>query len=158
MAHDLGSGVATLVCCWLVLAVAAPVIAAGASLPAAHADVGWPGLVGISGRARGDSARAVRCRRDRGRDARGQLATMAITVGSMLLALLVAACEHRAAVPALFVQAWMNFETAGATPANFWSRSSARPAAELAGLLGIVLTGAIAAAIARWRFSADVTA
>jgi hypothetical protein len=28
---------------------------------------------------------------------------------------------------------------------------------ELAGLLGIVLSGAVAAVIARWRFSADVT-
>jgi hypothetical protein len=37
------AGVATLVCCWLVLVVAAPLIVAGAGLPAAHAPM-WAGL------------------------------------------------------------------------------------------------------------------
>jgi hypothetical protein len=52
----------------------------------------------------------------------------------------------------------MNFDAAGYLPTNFWSRfvSGAQPG-ELAGLLGIVVTGAIVAVIARWRFSADVT-
>src|SRR6266568_4847190 len=37
------AGVAAMVCCWLVLAAAAPVIAAAAGLPAAHASA-WAGL------------------------------------------------------------------------------------------------------------------
>jgi hypothetical protein len=92
--------------------------------------------------------------------ARGQLATTAITAGSMLLALLVAGIASIGRLsPASFVQAWMSFDTAGYLPTNFWSRfvSGGQQPGELAGLLGIVLTGAIAAAIARWRFSADVT-
>jgi hypothetical protein len=42
---------------------------------------------------------------------------------------------------------------------NFWSRfvSGRQQPGELAGLLGIVLTCAVLAVIARWRFSADVT-
>ena len=59
-------GVATMVCCWLVLAAAAPVIVAAAGPPGrACPRVGWPGLVGIGHRTRSDSAGAVRCRRDR---------------------------------------------------------------------------------------------
>jgi hypothetical protein len=40
----------------------------------------------------------------------------------------------------------------------FWSRfvSGGPQPGQLAGLLGIVLSGAVAAVIARWRFSADV--
>jgi ABC-2 type transport system permease protein len=156
------AGVATLVCCWLVLAAAAPLIAAGAGLPAAHASI-WAGLgssASTAGRAMivlglfaavGTAAGAI---------ARGQLATTAITAGSMLLALLVAGITSIGRLsPASFVQAWMNFDTAGYLPTNFWSRfvSGGQQPGELAGLLGIVLTGAVAAVIARWRFSADVT-
>ena len=61
------AGVAALVCCWLVLAVAAPLIVAGAGLAGgACLDGGWPGLVGVGGRPRSDCAGAVRRRRDRG--------------------------------------------------------------------------------------------
>ena len=60
------AGVAALVCCWLVLAVVAPVIAAARPPGGSCLDVGWPGLVGVGGRPRSDSAGAVRCRRDRG--------------------------------------------------------------------------------------------
>ncbi len=112
------AGVAALVCCWVVLAIAAGAIA------------------------------------------RGQLATTAITAGSMLLALLVAGIASIGRLsPASFVQAWMNFDAAGYLPTNFWSRfvSGGQQPGELAGLLGIVLTGAVVAVIARWRFSADVT-
>ena len=92
--------------------------------------------------------------------ARGQLATTAITAGSMLLALLTAGIASIGRLsPASFVQAWMRFDAAGYLPTNFWSRfvSGGQPPGELAGLLGIVLTGAVVAVIARWRFSADVT-
>ena len=60
---------------------------------------------------------------------------------------------------ASFVQAWMNFDTAGYLPTNFWSRfvSGGPQLSELAGLSGIVVTGAVAAVIARWRFAADVS-
>jgi hypothetical protein len=55
--------------------------------------------------------------------ARGQLATTAITAGSMLLALLVAGIASIGQLsPASFVQAWMNFDAAGYLPTNFWSR------------------------------------
>ena len=92
--------------------------------------------------------------------ARGQLATTAITAGSMLLALLVAGISSIGRLsPASFVQAWMSFDRAGYLPTNFWGRfvSGGPQPGELAGLLGIVLSGAVAAVIARWRFSADVT-
>jgi hypothetical protein len=93
--------------------------------------------------------------------ARGQLATTAITAGSMLLALLAAGISGIGKLsPASSVQAWMSFNAAGYLPASFWSRfaGTGTPPGELAGLAGIVLTTAVAAAIARWRFSADVTA
>ena len=46
--------------------------------------------------------------------ARGQLATTAITAGSMLLALLVAGIASIGRLsPASFVQAWMNFDSCG---------------------------------------------
>jgi hypothetical protein len=53
----------------------------------------------------------------------------------------------------------MNFDAAGYLPTNFWSRfvSGGPQPGELVGLLGIVLTSAVAAVIACWRFSADVT-
>ena len=156
------AGVATMVCCWLVLAAAAPVIAAAAGLPAAHAPA-WAGL-GSSASAIGRAVVVLGLFAAVGTAAgaivRGQLATTAITAGSMLLALLVAGISSVGQLsPASFVQAWMSFDTAGYLPTNFWSRfvSGGPQHGELAGLLGIVLTGAIAAAIARWRFSADVT-
>jgi hypothetical protein len=77
----------------------------------------------------------------------------------MLLALLVAGIASIGRFsPASFVQAWMSFDSAGYLPTNFWSRfvSGGQQPGELAGLLGIVLTGAVVAVIARWRFAADV--
>jgi ABC-type transport system involved in multi-copper enzyme maturation permease subunit len=156
------AGVATLVCCWLVLAAAAPLIAAGAGLPAAHASI-WAGL-GSSASAAGRAVIVLglfaAVGTAAGAIARGQLATTAITAGSMLLALLVAGITSIGRLsPASFVQAWMSFDAAGYLPTNFWSRfvSGGQHPGELAGLLGIVLTGAVVAVIARWRFSADVT-
>jgi ABC-type transport system involved in multi-copper enzyme maturation permease subunit len=156
------AGAATLVCCWLVLAVAAPLIAAGAGLPAAHASMG-AGL-GSSALAAGRAVIVLglfaAVGTAAGAIARGQLATTAITAGSMLLALLVAGIASIGRLsPASSVQAWMSFDTAGYLPTNFWSRfvSGGQQPGELAGLLGIVLTGAVVAVIGRWRFSADVT-
>lgn len=156
------AGVVTMVCCWLVLAVAAPVISAAAGLPAAHASL-WAGL-GSSASAAGRAVVVLglfaAVGTAAGPIARGQLATTAITAGSMLLALLVAGIASIGRLsPASFVQAWMSFDSAGYLPTNFWSRfvtGGPRPG-ELTGLLGIVLTGAVAAVIARWRFAADVT-
>jgi hypothetical protein len=92
---------------------------------------------------------------------RGQLATTAITAGSMLLALLFAGIAGLGRLsPASFVQAWMGFSPAGYLPTNFWSRfvGSGPDLGQLAGLAGILVTVAVAAGIARWRFAADVTA
>jgi ABC-type transport system involved in multi-copper enzyme maturation permease subunit len=156
------AGVMTLVCCWLVLAVAAPLIAAGAGLPAAQAST-WAGL-GSSAAAAGRAVIVLglfaAVGTAAGAIARGQLATTAITAGSMLLALLVSGMASVGRLsPASFVQAWMGFDDAGYLPTNFWSRfvSGGQPPGELAGLAGIVVTAAVAAVIARWRFSADVT-
>jgi ABC-type transport system involved in multi-copper enzyme maturation permease subunit len=155
------AGVATMVCCWLVLAVAAPVITAAVGLPAAHASV-WAGL-GSSASAIGRAVIVLglfaAVGTAAGAIARGQLATTAITAGSMLLALLVAGIASIGRLsPASFVQAWMSFDSAGYLPTNFWSRfvSGVPQPGELAGLSGIVLTSAVAAVIARWRFAADV--
>jgi ABC-type transport system involved in multi-copper enzyme maturation permease subunit len=156
------AGVATMVCCWLVLAAAAPVIAAAAGLPAAHAAL-WAGL-GSSASAAGRAVIVLglfaAVGTTAGAIARGQLAATAITAGSMLLALLVAGIASMGRLsPASCVQAWMNFDSAGYLPTNFWSRftGGGPHTSQLAGLLGIVLTGAVAAVIARWRFAADVT-
>ncbi len=157
------AGVATMVCCWLVLAVAAPVITATAGLPAVHSSV-WAGL-GSSASAVGRAVIVLGLFAAVGTAAgaigRGQLATTAITAGSMLLALLVAGLAGIGRFsPASSVQAWMSFDSAGYLPTNFWSRfvSGGTQPGELAGLSGIVLTAAAAAVIARWRFAADVTA
>ena len=156
------AGVAALVCCWLVLAVAAPLIVAGSGLPAAHAPM-WAGL-GSSASAAGRAVIVLglfaAVGTAAGTIARGQLATTAITAGSMLLALLVAGIASIGRLsPASFVQAWMNFDDADYLPTNFWSRfvSGGPHPGELVGLLGIVLTSAVAVVIACWRFSADVT-
>src|SRR5580693_6051363 len=88
-------------------------------------------------------------------------ATAAVTIGSMLLALLAAGIAGIGQLsPATFVQAWMGFGPAGYLPTNFWSRfiSGSEHTGQLAGLLGVLLTAAVAAVIARWRFAADVTA
>jgi ABC-type transport system involved in multi-copper enzyme maturation permease subunit len=155
------AGVATLVCCWLVLAIAAPLIAAAAGLPAAHASP-WTGL-GSSALAVGRAVIVLglfaAVGTAAGPIARGQLATTAITAGVMLLALLLAGIASIGRLsPASFVQAWMHFGATGYLPTNFWSRfvSGGPPLGEAAGLLGIVLTGAVAAVIACRRFAADV--
>ena len=79
----------------------------------------------------------------------------------MLLALLVAGIAGLGRLsPALFVQAWMGFGPAGYLPTNLWSRfvGNGPDPGQLAGLAGILVTIAVAAGIARWRFAADVTA
>jgi ABC-type transport system involved in multi-copper enzyme maturation permease subunit len=156
------AGVATLLACWLALAAAGPVMAATAGLPAAHS-AWWAGLgssvsaawhavivLGLFA-AVGTAAGTI---------ARGQLATTAVTAGSMLLALLVAGITGIGRLsPATYVQAWMSFGSTGYLPTNFWSRlvSGDQQAGQLAGLAGVLLTAAIAGAIARWRIAADVT-
>jgi ABC-type transport system involved in multi-copper enzyme maturation permease subunit len=157
------AGVATMTCCWLILVVAGPVIAAAAGLPAAHVSL-WAGL-GSSASAIGRAAVVLglfaAVGTAAGAVARGQLATTAITAGSMLLTLLLAGIASIGRYsPASFVQAWMGFDTGGYLPTNFWSRfiGSGPQPGELAGLAGIVVSAVLAAIIARWRFAADVTA
>jgi ABC-type transport system involved in multi-copper enzyme maturation permease subunit len=156
------AGVATLLACYLVLAVAAPVLAAAAGLPAAHLAL-WAGLgssVSAAGRAVVVLGVFAAVGTAAGTIGRGQLATTAVTAGSVLLALLVAGVAGIGRLsPASFVQAWMGFGSGGYLPTNFWSRfvGGDMHAGRLGGLLGILLTAAVAAAIARWRFSADVT-
>ena len=128
------AGVVTLLACWLVLAVTAPVIAAAAGLPAPHAAL-WTGLassVSAAGRALVVLGLFAAVGTAAGTIGRGQLATTAITAGSMLLALLVAGIASIGRIsPASFVQAWMGFGPAGYLPTNFWSRfiSKARTSA-----------------------------
>ena len=156
-------GVASLLACWLVLAAAGPVITAAAGLRAAHTAL-WAGL-GSSASAAGHAVVVLGVFAAVGTAAgtigKGQLATTAVTAGSMLLALLVAGIADIGRFsPATSVQAWMSFGPAGYLPTNFWSRflSSGQHVSQLAGLAGVILTAAIAAAIARWRMAADVTA
>jgi len=157
------AGVATLAACYLVLAVAAPLIAASAGLPAAHSGLfaGLGSSVADAGRAAVVLGLFAAVGTAAGTIGRGQLATMAITAGSMLLALLVAGIASIGRLsPASFVQAWMGFGPVGYLPTNFWSRfiSSGQNLGQLAGLIGIAATAAVAVGIARWRFAADVTA
>ncbi|HEX5295290.1 MAG TPA: hypothetical protein VFX25_40995, partial [Streptosporangiaceae bacterium] len=138
-------------------------IAAAAGLPAAHAGL-WAGLtssLSAAGRAVVVLGLFAAIGTAAGTVGRGQLATTALTAGPMLLALLVAGIAGLGRLsPASFVQAWMAFGPAGYLPTNFWTRfTAAGPGlGELAGLAGILVTLAVAAGIARWRFAADVTA
>ncbi len=156
------AGVATMLCCWLVLLIAAPLIAASVGLPSAHAAL-WAGLassVSAIGRAVLVLGLFAAVATAAGTIARGQLATTAITAGAMLLALLLAGIASIGRLsPASFVQAWMNFGASGYLPTNFWSRfvASGQQLGQVAGLTGIAATAVIAALIARWRFAADVS-
>jgi ABC-type transport system involved in multi-copper enzyme maturation permease subunit len=157
------AGIVTLLACWLVLAAAGPVIATVSGLPMAHSAL-WAGL-GSSASAAGHAVVVLGVFAAVGTAAgtigRGQLATTAVTAGSMLLALLVAGIGGIGRLsPATYVQAWMGFGPAGYLPTDFWSRfvSGGQYVGPLAGLAGILLTAVVAAAIARWRFAADVTA
>jgi ABC-type transport system involved in multi-copper enzyme maturation permease subunit len=157
------AGVATLLACWLVLAAAGSVIAAAAGLPAAHTAT-WAGL-GSSASAAGHAIVVLGAFAAVGTAAgtmgKGQLATTAITAGSMLLTLLVAGIAGIGRLsPATYVQAWMSFGPAGYLPTNFSSRflGGGQHLGPLAGLAGVLATAAVAAAIAGWRFAKDVTA
>lgn len=157
------AGIVTLAACYVVLAVAAPLIAASAHLPAAQAGLfaGTGSSLAAAGRAIVVLGLFAAIGTAAGTIGRGQLATMAITAGSMLLALLVAGITSVGQLsPASFVQAWMGFGPVGYLPTNFWSRfiGSGQSLGQLAGLIGIAVTAALAAVIARWRFAADVTA
>lgn len=157
------AGIATLTCCWAVLALTGPLIAAGAGLPPSHASL-WAGI----GSSAASAARAAvvlalfaAVATAAGAIARGQLATTAITIGAFLLALVLASVAGVGKFsPASFVQGWMGFGAYGYLPTNFWSRftSGGQPLGELAALAGIAVTAAVAAAAARWRFAADITA
>jgi hypothetical protein len=157
------AGVATLLACWLVLAATAPVMAAAAGLPTGHTAL-WAGL-GWSASAAGHAIVVLGMFAAVGTTAgtigKGQLATTAVTAGSMLLALLVAGIAGIGRLsPATYVQAWMDFAPAGYLPTNFWSRfvSGGQHLGPLAGLAGVVATAAVAAVIVGWRFAKDVTA
>jgi ABC-type transport system involved in multi-copper enzyme maturation permease subunit len=157
------TGVATMITCWVVLAVLAPVLAATSGLPSPGTSL-WHGL-GSSLSSAGHavvvlglfSAIGIAA----GTIARGQLAATAVAAGSMLVALIVAGVGGIGAwSPASFVQAWMGFGPAGYLPTNFWSRfvASGPQPGQLAAFAGIAATVAVAAGIARWQFAKDVTA
>jgi len=156
------TGVATMLCCWVALLAAAPAIAAATGLPSAGASA-WAGI----GSSMGSLAHAAvvlglfaAIATAAGTIARGQLATTAITAGVMLLALLLASIASVGWLsPASFVQAWMHFPNSGYLPTSFWSKfmGPGTHLRELTGLIGIAVTAAAAAAIARWRMAADVT-
>ena len=158
------AGIATMLTCWAVLALAGPLIAAGAGLPPAHGGL-WTGL-GSSAASVGRAALVLglfaAVAVAAGTIGRGQLATTAITAGVFLLALLLAGIASVGRLsPASFVQSWMSFARSGYLPTNFWSRFSGGGGQHLgvaAGLAGIAVTAAIAGLVARWRFAADVTA
>jgi ABC-type transport system involved in multi-copper enzyme maturation permease subunit len=156
------AGVATMLICWVVLALAGPLIVASVGLPAAHAGL-WTGL-GSSAAAAGRAALVLglfaAVATAAGPIARGQLATTAITAGAFLLALLLAGIASVGRFsPASFIEAWMAFPANGYLPTNFWSRfaGSGQQAGQLAGLMGMTITAAVAGLAARWRFATDVT-
>jgi ABC-type transport system involved in multi-copper enzyme maturation permease subunit len=156
------SGVATMLGCWVVLALAGPVIAAAAGLPSTHAGL-WAGLASSAaaiGRAVAVLGLFSAVGTAAGVIGRGQLATTALTAGVFLLALLLAGIASVGKLsPASFVQAWMGFAGNGYLPTNFWSRfaDAGQHLGQLAGLAGMGMTAAIAGLAARWRFAADVT-
>lgn len=156
------AGLATMLGCWAVLAVAGPLIAAGAGLPAAHGGL-WAGLASSAaaiGRAAAVLGLFAAVGTAAGAIGRGQLATTALTAGVFLLALLLAGIASVGKVsPASFVQAWMGFAANGYLPTNFWSRftGSGQHLGQVAGLTGMAITAALAGLVARWRFAADVT-
>lgn len=156
------AGLATMLICWAVLALAGPLIAAVIGLPTAHAGL-WAGL-GSSAAAAGRAALVLglfaAVATAAGAIARGQLATTAITAGVFLLALLLAGIASVGRLsPASFIQAWMSFPANGYLPTHFWSRfaGGGHQVGQLAGLMGMTITAAVAALTARWRFAADVT-
>jgi len=157
------AGVATMLICWVVLALAGPPIVAGVGLPTAHAGL-WAGLgssVAAAGRAALVLGLFAAVATAAGTIARGQLATTALTAGVFLLALLLAGISSVGRLsPASFIQAWMSFAATGYLPTNFWSRfaGSGQHVGQLAGLMGMTITATVAGLAARWRFAADVTA
>jgi hypothetical protein len=157
------AGTVTMLGCWLVLAAAGPVIAAAAGLPTAHSAVfaGLGSSASAVGRAIVVLGLFAAVGTAAGTIGRGQLATTAVTAAPMLVALLAAGIAGIGRwSPASFVQAWMGFGPAGYLPTNFWSRfvSAGQHVGQVAGLAGVLVTAAAAAAIARWRFAGDVTA
>jgi hypothetical protein len=153
-----------MVVCYLVMMIAGPLFAAQAGLPSpAHLTL-WAGLGG----ALTDAARALlvlglfaAIAAAAGTIGRGQLATTALTAGTMLLALLIASIASLGQLsPASFVQAWMRFGPVGYLPTNFWSRfiSTGPSLSPAVGLAGIAVTAIVAAVIANWRFGTDITA
>jgi ABC-type transport system involved in multi-copper enzyme maturation permease subunit len=156
------AGVATMLGCWIVLALTGPLIAGSAGLPAAPAAL-WAGL-GSSAAATGRAALVLglfaAVAVAAGTIGRGQLATTALTAGVFVLALLLAGIASVGRLsPASFVQAWMSFPVNGYLPTSFWSRfsGSSQHLGQITGLAGMAVTAAVAGIAARWRFSADVT-
>ncbi|HEX7994301.1 MAG TPA: hypothetical protein VF506_10290 [Streptosporangiaceae bacterium] len=156
------AGVATMLGCWVVLALAGPLIVAAVGLPTTHAGL-WAGLASSAaaiGRAAAVLGLFAAVGTAAGAIGRGQLATTALTAGVFLLALLLAGIASVGkASPASFVQAWMGFASNGYLPTNFWSRftGGGQHLGQLAGLGGMAITAALAGLAARWRFAADVT-
>ncbi len=156
------AGMATMLGCWIILALTGPLIAGSAGLPEATAGV-WAGL-GSSAAAIGRAALVLglfaAVAVAAGTIGRGQLATTALTAGVFLLALLLAGIASVGRLsPASFVQAWMSFPADGYLPTSFWSRFSggSQHPGQLTGLAGMAVTAAVAGVAARWRFRADVT-
>jgi hypothetical protein len=154
--------VATMLGCWIVLALTGPLIAGRAGLPAAPAGL-WAGL-GSSAAAIGRAALVLglfaAVAVAAGTIGRGQLATTALTAGVFVLALLLAGIASVGRLsPASFVQAWMSFPVNGYLPTSFWSRfsGSGQHLGQITGLAGMAVTAAVAGIAARWRFRADVT-
>lgn len=92
---------------------------------------------------------------------RNPVATIALVVGVTVVFLILGGIQSLAqASPATSVQAWMHFQFNGAyLPSNFWSRfeRSGVSVSAMTGFVGILVTGAVAAAATVLRVRADVT-
>jgi ABC-type transport system involved in multi-copper enzyme maturation permease subunit len=150
-----------LLTCWGLLAIAGPLLASAYNLPSAEVPL-WFGLgasLAAVAHAMVVLALFAAVGVAAGTVARGQLATMALTAGVMLIALLAARVGGGLAVwsPARFVQAWMRFNSNGYLPTNYWARFlQGSSGSEPIGLAGMAVCIAAAGGIALWRVRKDV--
>lgn len=154
--------VAIMALCWVVLALVGPALAALAGLPGGGGS--WAGLgASVSQFLRASLVLGLFCLIGvaAGVLTRNPVATIALVVGLMVVFLILGGVQSLAtASPATSVQAWMHFQFNGTyLPTNFWSRfeRSGVTVSTAAGLVGILLTGAVAAAATVLRARADVT-
>ena len=155
--------VAIMVACWAALAVAGPLLGSLYRLPA----TGTPLFAGFASSAsqfaRGTLVLGLFALIGvmAGVLTRNTVGTIAVVVGAVVVFLIVGGIASLARwSPATSVQAWMGFTFNGAfLPTNFWSRfeRGAVHLTSMAGFLGLLATGAVAAIIAAWRMGADVT-